>query len=118
MGKHLACVTTHKSRVTQGGANTSNKQVRHPPTPLKGGVGVVKQCHLFPARWCNLSAKIKKDRAMQTKNEGQFEVEAECSVATPEQAISTTDQIGGNIAIFSSTLSRPITTAQARSGCL
>ncbi len=55
---------------------------------------------------------------MQTKNEGQFEVEAECSVATPEQAISTTDQIGGNIAIFSSTLSRPITTAQGGGGSI
>ncbi len=43
---------------------------------------------------------------MTTDNEKQFEVEAERSVATLEQAISTMEQFGGNIDMFSYTMLR------------
>ncbi|EEX10094.1 hypothetical protein SL1157_2144 [Ruegeria lacuscaerulensis ITI-1157] len=38
---------------------------------------------------------------MTTENELQFQVEAERSMATLEQAISTMEQFGGNVHMFS-----------------
>ncbi|GAA6161856.1 hypothetical protein NBRC116589_40300 [Ruegeria sp. HU-ET01832] len=55
---------------------------------------------------------------MTTENELQFQVEANRSMATPEQALSTLDQVDGKIAIFSSSVLSSITTAQGGGGLI